>query len=385
MSKMVRRCVFSGMLVLSCAIGTYVFFVPTSINVKAESNRIYEMTDVEKKDIKVYSHTLSGIEKEVDDYKVENRDDDKTIVVTSGKLSQECVLNKIPVEYITAKYDGTVFPGDKISVDKFKVVAVYKDGTTKKLSQDEYTLENMPDVVEKDVSVKVKSDAGNASVKIRPVKVQKLEAVYDGGLKVGDTFDISKVKCVVTFEDGTSKEVADVTSDFKGAVALDSAITIKAGNYGETKLPVDTSGIAKFDIGYTKELYEGDELTPEILKITATMADGTTNELSGLAFDATHVFNGDVVQVKSEGLGSTLKCTIKLVKAVDFEVKASVKNDDTLNVKGITAVFEDGKKKDIDMSNVSFVTDMTKKLQTGENELKFKWFDHEFSTVVTYK
>ena len=138
------------------------------------------------------------------------------------------------------------------------------------------------------------------------------------------------------------------------------------------------------DIGYTKNVYEGDELTPDILKITATMADNTTSEVKGLSFDSIHVFYGDVVEAKSESLG-TLKCTIKPVKVTDFTVDASVKNDDTLHVRGLTAVYEDSTTKKLNMSDVEFVTDMSQKLKTGENQIKFKWFGHEFSTVVTYK
>lgn len=385
MGKKLKRGVLSGMLVLSCAIGGYVFFVPTSINVKAESNRIYEMTDVTKDDISVYSRTLFGSESKIADYDVKNEDDDKTIVVTAGHMSKKCVLNKIPVEYVTAEYKDTVFPGDKLSADKFLVKAVYKDNTTKKLSISEYTLSDLPNTMEdKVVSVKVKSDGGNVTVKIRPVKVSGLMVSYDGNLKVGDTFDISKVKMTVTFEDGSSKTADDISSDFEGTVAMDSVITIKSKRYGEQKLSIDTSNISKLDIGYTKNVYEGDELTPDILKITATMADNTTSEVKGLSFDNIHAFYGDVVEAKSESLG-TLKCTIKPVKVTDFTVDASVKNDDTLHVRGLTAVYEDGTTKKLNMSDVEFVTDMSQKLKTGENQIKFKWFGHEFSTVVTYK
>lgn len=385
MGKKLKRGVLSGVLVLSCAIGGYVFFVPTSINVKAESNRIYEMTDVTKDDISVYSRTLFGSESKIADYDVKNEDDDKTIVVTAGHMSKKCVLNKIPVEYVTAEYKDTVFPGDKLSADKFLVKAVYKDNTTKKLSTSEYTLSDLPNTMEdKVVSVKVKSDGGNVTVKIRPVKVSGLMVSYDGNLKVGDTFDISKVKMTVTFEDGSSKTADDISSDFEGTVAMDSVITIKSKRYGEQKLSIDTSNISKLDIGYTKNVYEGDELTPDILKITATMADNTTSEVKGLSFDNIHAFYGDVVEAKSESLG-TLKCTIKPVKVTDFTVDASVKNDDTLHVRGLTAVYEDGTTKKLNMSDVEFVTDMSQKLKTGENQIKFKWFGHEFSTVVTYK
>lgn len=385
MGKKLKRGVLSGMLVLSCAIGGYVFFVSTSINVKAESNRIYEMTDVTKDDISVYSRTLFGSESKIADYDVKNEDDDKTIVVTAGHMSKKCVLNKIPVEYVTAEYKDTVFPGDKLSADKFLVKAVYKDNTTKKLSTSEYTLSDLPNTMEdKVVSVKVKSDGGNVTVKIKPVKVSGLMVSYDGNLKVGDTFDISKVKMTVTFEDGSSKTADDISSDFEGTVAMDSVITIKSKRYGEQKLSIDTSNISKLDIGYTKNVYEGDELTPDILKITATMADNTTSEVKGLSFDNIHAFYGDVVKAKSESLG-TLKCTIKPVKVTDFTVDASVKNDDTLHVRGLTAVYEDGTTKKLNMSDVEFVTDMSQKLKTGENQIKFKWFGHEFSTVVTYK
>lgn len=385
MGKKLKCGVLSGMFVLSCAISGYVFFVPTSINVKAESNRIYEMTDVTKDDISVYSRTLFGSESKIADYDVKNEDDDKTIIVTAGHMSKKCVLNKIPVEYITAEYKDTVFPGDKLSADKFLVKAVYKDNTTKKLSTSEYTLSDLPNVMEdKVVSVKVKSDGGNATVKIRPVKVSGLKVSYDGDLKVGDIFDISKVKMIVTFEDGSSKTADDISSDFEGTVAMDSVIIIKSKRYGEQKLSIDTSNISKLDIGYAKNVYEGDELTPDILKITATMADNTTSEVKGLSFDSVHVFYGDVVEAKSESLG-TLKCTIKPVKVTDFTVDASVKNDDTLHVRGLTAVYEDGTTKKLNMSDVEFVTDMSQKLTTGKNQIKFKWFGHEFSTVVTYE
>ena len=47
-------------------------------------------------------------------------------------------------------------------------------------------------------------------------------------------------------------------------------------------------------------------------------------------------------------------------------------------------VYTDGQKKSLNMDDVTFVTDLDKPISIGENTVKFKLGDHEYTFVVTY-
>lgn len=53
-----------------------------------------------------------------------------------------------------------------------------------------------------------------------------------------------------------------------------------------------------------------------------------------------------------------------------------------LTVRGITFVYDDGHQQVLDMKDVKFVTDLSKKLSVGQHEIIFQWFGQEYRFPV---
>lgn len=372
------------MLIVLCGFFFVVVSLPYGMEVTTSIQRIYEREDVEKSDIKVKTKSLLGISRETDEYAIVNESDDKTVVIRCGLLERRFEFNKIPVSYVKADYKGKIYQHDsvKLTDDMFSVSLVYHDGKTTTLTSSDYQVDGLPDVLSEDVSVKIDAYGYQSNVTVRPIKIVSLDAVYDGGLKIGDTFDMSKVSVTVRFADGTNKEVDDISSSFEGVVTADSDINIVSEKYGDIDLPIDKSNVKGYDVSYADKIYEGDVITADKLKISAQFEDGTSEEIKDLTMDEVCVFEATQVKALSKAFG-TLKCTITPVAVKEIVADASVDSENHLTFHGLQFVYTDGTTKDLNMDDVTFVTDLSVPIKMGQNEIKFTWFEHEYSFIET--
>lgn len=361
------------------------FFRPWTLNVEVLSHSIYDGQQVERKDLVVTSQTLLGVCRTEKSYKLENEKDGKTIVVKSRGISKEFHLKKIPVSYLQAEYIGRFYQYDAaiLTADDFYVRKVYGDNTVAELPFEEYKIEGVPETFTEDVTVKIVSGEHSTNVTIRPIQVLSLEAIYNEGLHIGDTFDVKNVTLRVRFEDGETIYEKELTSDFSGVVAADSKIKVHSDVYGDVDLPVDKSNVANYDIKCKEKIYEGDLLTKNSFDLAAIMSDGTRVPITDFSFEDLRIFTETKVEIAANGFG-TLKCTMKPIAMKEIIADASVTNENKLKIRGLTMVYTDGQKKSLNMDDVTFVTDLDKPISIGENTVKFKLGDHEYTFVVTY-
>ena len=352
--------------------------VGVSLNVDCIIHDIYVGEAVTKDDIRVDYRTLTGMEHEISDYDLVN-ESDTVIRVSKGNLIKSVELNKIPADYITVAYTGKVYQYGPPSIDDLDVNVVYKNKHGRKLGSDEFTVEGMPDDLVEDVKVSVSSSFGSASVIVRPIEVRKILAEYRGGLSVGDVFDMSKVTFKVLFEDGKVIQPDDLSSDFEGEIHADSVIKVVSETYGEAVLGFD-SAITGYDVTYDDVIYEGDILTRDKMHIIAKFEDGTSGEITDFAFEDVPIFETISVEAVSDSYGS-LKCTIKPMKVKAVRADAVVGNDNLITINNLYLVYSDGHERELDMNDVTIVTDLSESLHIGDNEIAFMWHDHEYSFI----
>lgn len=358
---------------------------PCFLDVTVVTQSIYDGQEISKDDIKVTSQTLLGKKKVLKDYKLENQSDDKTVVISSGGLSREFQFKKIPVSYLQAEYIGRFYKNDAaiLTADDFYVRMVYGDNTVAELPFSDYKIEGVPEVFTEDVTVKIVFGEQSTNVTIRPIQILSLEGVYNGGLHIGDTFDVANVTLRVKFEDGETVYDKELTSEFTGVVAADSKITVHSEKYGDVDLAVDKSNVASYDIKCVDKIYEGDLLTSKSFELSAVMDNGTVVQITDFEFADMRIFEESKVEINAVGFG-TLKCTIKPIPVKEIRSDASVSNDNKLVVRGLTMVYNDGTEKSVNLDDVQFVTDLNKPIKIGENTVKFRLADHEYSFIVTY-
>ena len=159
-------------------------------------------------------------------------------------------------------------------------------------------------------------------------------------------------------------------------------MVVVSEQYGEISIPVDTSTVHQYSVGYTGKLYEGDVVTAELLDLSVTYTDGTVVSITDAVCEDVRVFEQQSVSVTSEQFGK-LNCTVTPVPVQKILCQASLNGQNQLQVSGLAFVYADGTERALDMKDVAFVTDLSQPLQDGGNEIVFTWFGHQYSFVET--
>ena len=355
------------------------WFLPVKLETKPITNVLYSKQDVKSSDLQVSQVSLFGVQKPVQKYELQNVDDEH-VYVRVGYLHNSYQIKKIPVSYVKADYVGKVYQYDVPSVNDFDVKVVYGNNFTKSI--DDYSVEGLPDVLMDDVTVKVTSDEGSANVVVRPVEISSFDATYADDVKVGDMFDINQVTAEILFEDGIVLPVTDISTDFEGKLSRKSNVEIVSEKYGATKLELNISGASSFDVQYDGKIYEGEVVDAKKLHITAKFEDGSEELIKDITVDETEVFGATKVKAHSKAYGD-LKCTITPVGIASVRADVNMTPDNVMTVNGLTFVYKDKTEKELNMEDVEIVSDISQPLASGDNEIDFKWKDHDYSFVET--
>lgn len=239
----------------------------------------------------------------------------------------------------------------------------------------------LPDTLEQDFVVPLQAFGESVNVTIRPIKVTNLQVSYQGGLRVGETFDKKKLKVTVQFADGTKREVSDVSCDFEGNVTVDTEVLVVSKTYGEAVLRVDKSNIDSFDMDYRHTIYEGDVVEPKDLKFVVKYTDGSGEEVKDLSFDAVQVFPGTKITFSSSLFG-TMNGTLSPVAVKRVDARSVLDTKGKLVVEKLTFVYADGHTKELNLDEITWLTDLSKPLSAGNHEIKFQWCGHSYSFMT---
>lgn len=377
-----RELGFVGGVVIGGVMLLTLLVCPSQMRVQITNDQLYEGVSVTKQDVRVETASWLGLWKETKDVDVKNVDDEE-IIVSTGWLSRHFDLDKIPVSYLVAKYDGIEYQYDdpKLKATDFQVQAVYADKHVEDVPKDAMTVHTDGLSTEDVMSVKVEAFGESCDVMVRPVLVAGVIGSYDGGLKVGETFDKSKLKVSVKFADGATRTLDDWSCDFEGSVSADTKIEVVSKKYGKGVVTVDTSNIKDYQLDYRKSVYEGDVLQPQDIAFTVVFEDGKETAVEDLTFDEFTVFKGTKVSMKSSLLG-TISCVVNPIGVEKVVADTVATMNRELVVQKLTLVYTDGHKRPLDMSDVKFVTDLKKPLKRGQNQIVFQWKNHEYQFSV---
>lgn len=373
---------------IGCLIGCGLFFlfllfVPVRMDVRVVSDRLYDGQSLDSADVKAVCKSAFGVPYSLSDVTVETKTD-SLYQVSSGWWSSLIRVNQIPAKYLQAEYIGQHYQYDTVewSDADFSIQVVYQDDTVQEVPFSDCEVTGLSSVLKEDLSVKLSYGDLSSTVTVRPIKVSKFVPVVDGGLTAGSTFDLTKVSVSVVFADGTSKELTDLSSSFEGTVYPGSDVVVVSEQYGEISIPVDTSTVHQYSVGYTGKLYEGDVVTADLLDLSVTYTDGTVVSITDAVCEDVRVFEQQSVSVTSEQFGK-LNCTVTPVPVQKILCQASLNGQNQLQVSGLTFVYADGTERALDMKDVAFVTDLSQPLRDGGNEIVFTWFGHQYSFVET--
>lgn len=379
--KWSRRQILTGMLIgLFCLLLCFVF-CPWFLQVALKENVWYEGQSVQKENLQVETVSLFGLSRKCKDFTLVQTEDKWQI--SHGTLGTDIILDGIPIAYLDGVYDGKLYQYDdvRINAQDFTLNAVYENGMVKPLTQEQFEVSKLPDTLEQDFVVQLKAFGESVNVTIRPIKVINLQVSYQGGLHVGETFDKKKLKVTVQFADGTKRDVSDVSCDFEGIVTADTEVSVVSKMYGKAVLRVDKSNIDSFDMDYRHTIYEGDVVEPKDLKFVVKYTDGSGEEVKDLSFDAVQVFPSTKITFSSSLFG-TMNGTLSPVVVKRVDAKSVLDTKGKLVVEKLVFVYADGHTKELNLDEITWMTDLLKPLSAGNHEIKFQWCGHSYSFMT---
>ena len=210
-----------------------------------------------------------------------------TIVAKYGKLKAKKVITvkKDSLEKITATYNGaTIYQGQNINAKDLTVVAIYKSGKKKTITDYKVSQQSFEKAGNQTVTVSYQNCTADCQLVVSERKVNSIQAVYRGGsLAVGQTVEPQHLQVTVVYNDGTTqiaaeKELAltNATAKEKGTLAVTVTHT-PSGVQTTVNVLVNALTIMGVDTQYSdKVFYTEDGVDTNKIKILVTYEDGST-------------------------------------------------------------------------------------------------------------
>lgn len=187
-----------------------------SVQAQFMRSAAYVGNAVDKSDLLVKAVYKSGKKKKITGYTIESaqlaKEGENTIAVKykEYRCSIKVKAEKKKVTALQATYlGGPLAVGQAVGNNDFSVTAVYNDGSTKTLNTQEYTLSNVVAKEKGTLNVVVTHPTSNITtsvfIPVSVLSIQSIDASYSGGvLYKEDGVDVSKIKILVTYEDGST-------------------------------------------------------------------------------------------------------------------------------------------------------------------------------------
>lgn len=257
-----------------------------------------------------------------------------TVSVPVGTVS----LTGITAEYVGA---GTIYVGDNLTKNMFKVTAKYNDGSSNVVSDYTFTPVTMVKAGEQVVTFTYQGKETTATVTVVALSVTKITARWIGGtIFKGTAFTKSMFTVTAEYNNGTSKAVSDYT--FTPATANNTPTTLVNIEYeGKTTgLSVNVSDATSSNLvvnSYTlnsgvTRIFPGDKfLEKGKFNVTVNYSDGSSSTItdnSGLA-----------VSPESADSAGNILVTVSLVASPAVSGTVGITVSEAPKVNKITAIY----------------------------------------------
>lgn len=257
-----------------------------------------------------------------------------TVSVPVGTVS----LTGITAEYVGT---GTIYVGDNLTKNMFKVTAKYNDGSSNVVSDYTFTPVTMVNAGEQVVTFTYQGKETTATVTVVALSVTRIMASWIGGtIFKGTAFTKSMFTVTAEYNNGTSKAVSDYT--FTPATANSTPTTLVTIEYeGKTTgLSVNVNEATTSNLvvnSYTlnngvTRIYPGDKfLEKGKFNVTVTYSDGSSSTItdnSGLA-----------ISPESADSAGNILVTVSLVASPLVNGTVNITVSEAPKVNKITAIY----------------------------------------------
>ena len=244
-----------------------------------------------------------------------------TVSVPVGTVS----LTGITAEYVGT---GTIYVGDNLTKNMFRVTANYNDGSSTVVSDYTFTPVTMLNAGEQVVTFTYQGKETTATVTVVALSVTRIRASWIGGtIFKGTAFTKSMFSVTAEYNNGTSNAVSDYT--FTPATANSTPTTLVIIEYeGKTatvSVPVGTVSLTGITAEYvgTGTIYVGDNLTKNMFRVTANYNDGSSTVVSDYTFTPVTMLNAGEQVVTFTYQGKETTATVTVVALSVTRIRAS--------------------------------------------------------------
>lgn len=265
-------------------------------------------------------------------------------VTFEGKTATVSVpVGTVSLTGITAEYvgTGTIYVGDNLTKNMFKVTAKYNDGSSNVVSDYTFTPVTMVNAGEQVVTFTYQGKETTATVTVVALSVTRIRASWIGGtIFKGTAFTKSMFTVTAEYNNGTSKAVSDYT--FTPATANSTPATLVTIEYeGKTTgLSVNVSDAIASNLvvnsytlnsGVTRIYPGGKFLEKGKFNVTVTYSDGSSSTItdnSGLA-----------VSPESADSAGNILVTVSLIASPLVNGTVNIAVSEAPKVNKITAIY----------------------------------------------
>lgn len=327
------------------------YMVPVRLDVTLKKSQIYQGEDAENLVESASLTSLLGRKVHADDVTESLNEEDGMLDAACGRFSVSVPVDVIPVEKVTASYDGEVPYGGSIDENAVTVSAEYADGTEKELTSDVYRFGDIPDSITSDTSVDVYTDLGDTTLDIPVISASSIEASYDGSVRYGEDADPDKISVKISFDDGSSFIEDQYTIDDPDSLigmTKDVHETVHT-DLGDAELTVPVIGIKEVKPSYDGKIYYGDQIDADLFSVSVIYDDGSEKDLSSDEYTADlpdgKLTDDAAVHISTDYGETDLTVPVIKVQSFDTSYDGTVNYNDPADPSKISvkAVFEDGK------------------------------------------
>lgn len=261
---------------------------------------------LKREDLEVYAVYKSGRKVKISDYEMNKTSFQanglETITLQYGDFSYTL---KIPVaeKKITSlqtSYTGAgLAVGQSVMSQDIGVLAVYNDGSTRQLGAEEYVLSNTVAKEKGTLRVLVTHTQSGiqetVAVPVTMLAIMGVDANYNGVVYKEEGVDVSKIKIVVTYEDGSTGivDASDIrigsVEDEDGTVKMVLYYTVDGVEYS-TVLSAEKKSVRQNPTGIkiTKaitNLKKGESLDLSQIEVVQLYEDGSSEVVTGFSSD----------------------------------------------------------------------------------------------------
>ncbi len=291
------------------------------------------------------------------------------ILVAAGCL----VSRGVEVEIST----GKVYEKQELTKDDLTVTSCSLFGIRRTVKSYHFTQD--------DESVTVTYQLTKKKLNFNVIVLEELQASYTETIYQWSKPNQDAIKVVAAFEDGTSKEVNEISCSLPEEITEKTEVTVEC-LYGETDLLLEPVMVEALQADFNGTVYAGETIKEKEISLTLQYTDGNQTNVDDFICDTSASIDTTTELPVTSRYGDTA-CLVEpiAINWIELDSEQGAYEQDTLADIALVFHYEDGTEKNISSDQVTFSDDTSRELVYGENTFDFSYAGNTYTLTVNAK